>query len=253
MKNIKLLYCILIFLSTPLKGIKNLTISTTIFTPAPLFELHQKSKCNQISMDSIKNSLAPLTVCFYFLINENDIRTNITQNPYITSILIYMTAYYSKQLIMKNEQNKIDQEIIDMMQRVFHFLIIGHGIYNKIIAPSYDQAKTAISINSLTLTTLQLFLNKAHETWLTLFSYYQEHYKYKPLYAYHMNQIDIFETLQASTYEPDILPLITNFYDKNNRTYDYEPILNCLEIKLKKINHKLIRVLPSAYHNNDEK
>jgi|GEM_PF-1553511 len=253
MKNIKLLYCMLIFLPITLKGVGSPAISITIFAPAPLFELHQRNKYDNVYINSIKKSLIPLTLLFYYSINENDTRTNIIKTPYITATLIYMIACYGKQLVIKNEQSKIDQEVIDMMQRVFHFLIIGHGIYNKIITPSYDQSKTTISINSLALTTLQLFLNKAHETWITLFSYYQEHYKGKSLYAYQMNQIDIFETLQASTYEPDILPLITNFYDKNNRIYDYEPILDCLEIKLKKINNKLIKVLPGEYHTNDEK
>ena len=58
-----------------------------------------------------------------------------------------------------------------------------------------------------------------------------------------MDQIDIFEILQAADREPEILQLITHMYDKKNLVYDYEPIVNCLESKLKQINHKLKTVL----------
>jgi hypothetical protein len=235
---------LLLFPSISLQGMDNQILLATIFTPAPLLELHHKNTKEDGYIAYLKKAAIPLTCCFCYTIKKNDIWTDITENPYTSSIFMYTVTHYFVHLILQNQKNKIDQEIINMMQHIFHFLIIGHGIYNKITTPSYSQYKSSIAINSTTLSTLQLFLNNAYNTWFILFSYYQEHYKNKPLYAYHMNQIDLFETLQASTHEPDILPLITKFYDKNNTTYDYEPILNCLEIKLKLINHKLKTIFP---------
>ena len=165
------------------------------------------------------------------------------QNPLATSMYLYAITHYYAYLMIEKQQKKIDQDIINMMQHVFHLLIIGHGIYNKMTLPCLDQQKTFRIVNPSNLNTLELFLCNAYQTWLILFSYYEERCKYKPLYAYRMDQIDIFEILQAADREPEILQLITHMYDKKNLVYDYEPIVNCLESKLKQINHKLKTVL----------
>lgn len=229
----------------PLYSMDNSILLTTIFTPAPLLELHDHNTKEQGYITNIKKSVIPLTCCFFYMINKNNIWADIIQNPWTTSISLYALAHYSTYLILQKQQETIDQEIINMMQHVFHLLIIGHGIYNKMTTPSHHSQKISVAINSSTLETLQFFLLSAYNTWFILFSYYQEHYKNRPLYTYHMDQIDLFEMLQASKNEPDMLPLITHFCDKNNTTYDYKPILNCLEIKLKLINHKLKTALPA--------
>ena len=128
------------------------------------------------------------------------------------------------------------------MQKVFHLLIIGHGIYNIIVVP-YNHNKKTTTVNMLDITTLHIYLHKAYTTWSILFSYYQEFYNDKPLYAYQMNQINFFELSQICVHEPDILPLMKNLYHKNNNIYNYEPILTCLETKLAQINHKIIEML----------
>ena len=244
MKNINLLFLGLLCIPISLHGTHESIPLPTIFAPAPLFELHRKNKFEFNCLSFLKKAAIPLTAGFYYGVNKDTMWTDITNNPYTTSILAYAMIHYGTYLVLQNQQNKIDEDITELMQHIFHLLIIGHGIYNKINTAFCDQYKTSAALSSPALITLQFFLYKAYNTWFILFSYFQEHYKNKPLYAYHTNQIDLFEVLQASTHEPDILPLITKFYDKNNKNYDYEPILNSLEIKLKLINHKLMRVLP---------
>jgi hypothetical protein len=245
MKNIKLLFIVIFIIPIPATGMDKIIPLTTIFAPTPLVKIQNKNKFKFNALSFLKKATIPLTACFYYGINKNDTWTDISNNPYTTSILIYAMIYYTTYLIFKNQQNKIDEDIIELMEHLFHLLIIGHGIYNKINSISCDSYKTSTGLHSSEFLTLQFFLYKAYNTWFILFSYYQEHYKNKPLYAYHTNQIDLFEVLQASKHEPEILPLITKFYDKNNKIYDYEPILNCLEIKLKLINHKLMKILPT--------
>lgn len=252
MKNISL-YFILFFLSNILHGMDDSTMLTIIFAPAPLLDLHHKHQQEFSYLSFCKKATIPLTGCFYYGIKKNDVWTDIIKNPYTTSIITYIILHYCIYSITQNQQNKIDEEIINTMQHVFYLLIIGHGIYNKITNPSFFLHKISTTISTSNLMTLQLFLHKAYNAWFILFSYYQEHYKNKPLYAYHVNKIDLFDVLQASSHESDILPLITHFYDKNNIMHDYESILNCLEVKLKLINHKLIYILPTKYHHHDEK
>lgn len=244
MKNIKL-YIISLLLYSPLFGMDNPTMLPTIFAPAPLLELHKKNNNDFNYISSLKKVTIPVACCFCYGIKKNSILLDIRENPYTTSILTYLIIHYCTYLALQNQQAKMDKDIIDMMQHIFHLLIIGHGMYNKITTLD-SQYKISAFMNTSTITTLQLFLHKAYNTWFVLFSYYQEHYKNKPLYAYQTDQIDLFEVLQASSHEIEILPMITKFYDKNNTIYDYEPILNCLEIKLKLINHKLINFLPTV-------
>jgi hypothetical protein len=245
MKHMKLLYVITIFLCTFLQAIPDQMKSITIFTPIPLLELDQKNTPKLDYIAYIKDASLLFACCFCLSIKKNDIWTDIIQNPKTTIALFYCIVHYYAYLMMEQQQQKIDRDIIHMMQNVFHLLIIGHGIYNKIALINLDEKRMSNSLHRSNINSLELFLCNAYQTWLILFSYYQDHYKNNPLYAYDMEKIDTFEILQAADYEPDMLPLITSIYDKKNKICDYEPILKCLEIKLKQINHKLITILPS--------
>lgn len=244
MNNIKLFgACFL--LSTALFSMDDIQRSTTIFAPAPLITLHYKNQWKTSCLQTLKNNALPLSCCFFYMLYKDNVWHDVTKNPLTTISMAYILAHYSNYLMLQAEQQKIDQEIMDMMQHIFHLLIIGHGIYNKIITPSYDAYKTMLMMNVLNLDTLDLFLNNAYHTWFILFSYYQEHYDSHPLYMYNMEEIDSFEVLQAAQYEPDVIPFIINFYNKNNTIHDCQAILNCLEIKLKLINHKLGKIMPT--------
>ena len=245
MKRIHLLYLISCILPLSLHAMNSPIVLTTIFAPAPLLQLHHTKIQEESFIASIKKAAIPLTCCFFYAIKKDNIWTDLTENSITSSICIYIAAYYCYQLVRKNQQNQIDEEIIETMQHLLHLLIIGHGIYNKITNSSFPEYKKSAIINSTTVTTLQFFLNNAYSAWFILFSYYQERYKDKPLYSYRMDQIDVFEIVQASMHEPDLLPLIQNFYDIDNKIYDYEPIFNCLEVKLKQINHKMKTILPA--------
>ena len=63
-----------------------------------------------------------------------------------------------------------------------------------------------------------------------------------------MNEIDILEVLQAGACEPEIMPLLIHFCDKNYSSYEYEAIIETLESKLKLINHKISKTLPNDYY-----
>ena len=241
--KLKTLSYISFFLFMSLQSVDKQIVSTTIFAPAPLLEFDQNNLSKFYYLTSIKQVAIPLACCLCLAVKKNDIWIDIMQNPLAASMCIYAITHYYAYLMIEKKQNKIDQDIIIMMQHVFHLLIIGHGIYNKITMASLDQQKTFPIVNLSNVNTLELFLCNAYQTWLILFSYYQERYKDKPLYAYHMNQIDIFEILQAADREPDVLQLITHIYDKKNITCDYEPIFDYLEVRLKQINHKLKTIL----------
>ncbi len=245
MKKINVLYFISLFLSISLQAMNNQKYSTTIFTPIPLLELHQTNTSTPFNyIASIKEASIPIACCFCFAIKKNDLWTDIIQNPLATSVIIYAITHYYLYVMMEKNHQKIDRDIINMIQHVFHLLIIGHGMFNKITKSSFEQNKVPSDVVVSNLNTLELFLCNAYQTWSVLFSYYQERYKNKTVYAYNMNQMGIFEILQAADQEPDILPFIANFYDKKNMIFDYQPILNCLEIKLKQINHRLKFLLP---------
>ena len=244
MKHTQILYLMIYILPLSLRSMDSPIVLTTIFAPAPLLELHHTKTHDENFITSIKKYAFPLTCCFFYTIKKDSIWRDLTENSISSSIYIYIAAYYCYQFVRQNQQNQIDEEIIETMQHLLHLLIIGHGIYNKIINCSFPEYKISATINSTTVTTLQFFLNNAYNTWFILFSYYQERYKDKPLYSYRMDQIDVFEILHASMHEPDLLPLVQNFYDINNKMYDYEPIFNCLEVKLKQINHKIKTILP---------
>lgn len=249
MKNIKLLYGIALFLVMPLCGIDN-SIATTIFVPIPLIKPCCKKTWEQSYTHIIKKAAIPLACCFCYTINKNNIWTDIKENPYSAIILIYTASHYCINLALQDKDVQIDQKITNLMQDLFYLLIIGHGMYNKIISlPSY-QDKILTTIDPFIPTDLELFLYKAYHIWSILFSYYQEHHTDKPLYAYDMNQIDLFEVAQACSYEPEILPSITHFYNKNNTIYNCESVLNFLENKLNLINHKLIPILPTQYQDD---
>ncbi len=243
MKKIKLLYMITIFSCASLQAIPDQMKSITIFTPIPLLELNQKNTPKLDYIGYIKECSFPFACSFCLAVKKNDIWADIIENPAATIALFYCIIHYYAYLMMEQQHQKIDQDIIHMMQNVFHLLIIGHGIYNKISLAGIDEKIISNSLSRSNINTLELFLCNAYQTWLILFSYYQDHYKNKPLYAYYMDKIDTFEILQAADHEPEIFPLISNFYDKKNIIYDCEPIFNYLETKLKQINHKLITIL----------
>ncbi len=245
MKSMRLIYLTSFFLCASLQAMPGQMASITIFTPIPLLELDQKNTLKLDYITYITEATIPFACCFCLAVKKNDIWTDIIQNPGATIACLYGITHYYAYLMMQKQQQKIDGDIIHTMQHVFHLLIIGHGIYNKITLPGLDQQKISPAMRASNLNMLELFLCNAYQTWLILFSYYQDHYKNKPLYAYYMDKIDTFEILQAADHEPDIFPLITNFYDKKNIMYDYEPIFNCLETKLKQINHKLITIFPA--------
>jgi hypothetical protein len=224
----------------------------TIFSPAPLLDLKHKYEWYETHISYIKKASLPLTCWFCYGIKKNELGVDIIKHPYLAAIIIYTIIHYSTCLTLKKYQKKIDEEIISMMQHIFHILVIGHGIFNKVTMISYQENKASV-INSSAIVTLQFFLQKAYKSWFILFSYYQKHYKNKPLYAYNTNEMDIFEVLQAAAHEQDILPFIIKFYDKKNKIHDFEPIINYLEIKLNLINHKLIHALPKEYHSNNRK
>ena len=165
MKNNIFLYFIFFLLSPCLHSMDETTILATIFAPAPLLELHDKDTWQSNSASFLKKATIPLTCCFYYGIKKNDLWTDVMNNPYTSSICIYAMIHYYTYLAQQNQQLKIDKEIIDMMQHIFHLLIIGHGIYNKISVTNLHEHKTSTAINISTLTTLQLFLHKAYNTW----------------------------------------------------------------------------------------
>lgn len=222
-------------------------IPTTIFSPIPLLQIRFKNQNNNLSIALFKKYSIPLTACFYYSIQNNNIMTDIQQHPYTTIFFIYAISYYISFMAKQKSQKKIDEEIINIMEHIFQILIIGHGIYNKIVIK--DLYKNSLNTQESTLfTTLEEVLYNTYHSWLILFDYYEEHYQKKSLYTYKMNQIDLFEMIQACDQEPDLLTLITDFY-KDETYYNYEPILNFLEIKLKLINYKISENLSDDFHN----
>ncbi|MBP6869404.1 hypothetical protein KBC04_00760 [Candidatus Babeliales bacterium] len=250
MNSIKISFFLFFFITLPCSGINNSTQITTIFTPTPLLQPYFKYQHNNNILAYLKKLTIPVTGCFYYAIHSGNIITDIKTHPYKTTLILYALIYCGAYAVMENEKEKIDEEIINMIQHVFHILIISNGIYNKIV--HYHLYKNITTMQASAFETLQFFLSNAYNTWLILFSYYQEHYKNKPIYAYQMDQIDLFEVLQACNQEQDILSLITNFYD-DSMIYNFEPILDCLELKLKLINHRLLKSLPLKYHTLLEK
>jgi len=243
--RLKSLSYICLFLFMSLQSVDQQILSTTVFTPVPLLEFDQTNISDSYYLVSIKQVAIPLACCLCLAIKKNDIWTDIMQNPLAASMCIYAIMHYYVYLMIEKQQKKIDQDIITMMQHVFHLLIIGHGIYNKMSLSSFEQQKASPIVNVSNVNMLELFLCNAYQTWLILFSYYQERYKDKPLYVYHMDQVDIFEILQAADREPEVLPLIIQIYDKKNIICDYEAIITYLENKLKQINNKLQTILPT--------
>lgn len=223
-----------------------------IFAPSPLIDV-PKINCYQDDfVQTIKKYAFPITLLFYYCIHKNNPLLDIVENPYTSSLLFYgILHYYWNKTVEKQEQN-ISQETIHIMQSACDLVIIGQGLYNEIKLRSYRDTQTH-ELANYTLNELQQFLENAYNTWSILFSYYKDHYKNKPLFAYHMEQINIFEVLQASAHQPDILNLVTHFYDKNNNNHDCQAIIIYLEHKLSMINQKVIKALPLQYFEIDKK
>lgn len=223
---------------------------TTIFAPTPLLELQDKTlwEKNHPYIKLIKQIALPASCLLLLNSRKYEIIHDIQEHSLLAAVLCYLASHYTYAMMAADPQQEIDEDIIDIMQEVFHLLVIGHGIHNKINL-NRSNHKISSVMNVSNLVTLEFFLENAYHAWSTLFAYYHEHYHNKPLYAYPVNQIDLFEVLQACKSDAEILPLITNFYDKHNQNYDYEAILNYLELKLKLINHKLISIMPdSKFH-----
>ncbi len=212
------------------------SFSTTIFTPQPLVKIDQLSDYEQTTFTFIKKMVLPVSCIFFYTINQEAILDTALKNPYST---IFWTLLATQQYQMKQEYKKYKQmkaDVVETMQHICYLLMIGYGIYNK-IKKTKDDTKFNFDMHELTL--LRLFLYKAHYSWSILFDYYQEHYPKDILYEYQLEKIDLFDMLQVCAQEPEILQLIIDFYDQNYNVYNYQPILNCLEFKLKQINHKL--------------
>ncbi|MBV8661002.1 MAG: hypothetical protein JO129_02565 [Candidatus Dependentiae bacterium] len=255
MKNIKLLYGMIFFSLIPLHGADN-SIASTIFVPISLVQPYCKKTWEQSYIHAIKKAAIPLTCYFCYSINKNSIWTDIKENPYSSAILIYATIYYCMDFALKSKENKIEEEIINLMQDLFCLLIISHSMYNKIInSPSSPQHKISTTTDVFMLSNLKSFLHKTYDTWSTMFSYYQKHHKNKDqfLYAYNLNQINTFDIAQACSHDPEMLTFVTQIYNKNNISYDCESIINFLENKLSLINHKLIPILPTQYQDDYKK
>ncbi|MGZ6255064.1 MAG: hypothetical protein ACXWL5_03695 [Candidatus Chromulinivorax sp.] len=215
----------------------------TILTPTPLCTMVYKN--NTPSIVYGKTAILPLTGLFYYNIQKNSLIHDIEHHPILTTIITSCILYYAIHYIYNNQQIKIENNILNIIQHLFHLLIIAHGMYNKITNPSTNRINTTAL--STSLISLEIFLEKAYNAWNILFEYFQELYPKKQLYIYNMNEIDILEVLQAGFYEPEIMPLLIHFCDKNYSSYEYETIIECLESKLKLISHKIAKTIPDHY------
>lgn len=247
MKSIQYFFILFLLFYRSIHANNQINFPITIITPIPLLQNYFQNQNKNNIATYLKQYAMPLTLYFYYKTSSNNIITDMTSNPWTTLGIIYIINCYMSLIKIEEEQKKIDQDILDMMQHVFQILIIGCGIHNKII--KHHNYKTSINIQVSTFTALHQLLYNAYNSWLILFSYYEEHAKQEQLfYIYKTNQIDIFEMTQVCNKEPDLLPLINQLHH-NDFNYNYEPILNCLELRLKLINHRINNTLPSSFRD----
>lgn len=213
--------------------------SSIILSPIPLVEFNKLQTHHGIDASWIKPCIIPLSCYFFYQIQNTDVINDITSHPFMIASIITSMFFLYPCIQKVNQSLTIKHEIIEMIRHLFHLLLIGHGLENKILQDSKNKENIISSINT---TSLQFFLNQAYQAWFILLDYYQEHYTYEHMYTYKIEEIDVFEVLQACSYEKDLLPLALEFYDKHNIGYDYQIILNTLEYQLKQIDHKFYRL-----------
>jgi len=217
--------------------------SRTIFSPAPLIKFNKDMPGADDYRSYIKKIGIPITCCYYLSLQSNNLLMDIIEHPAIAAFLGYITINYFNYVWLKKQEKKTSQELTEIIEYLFYLLVIGHGVYNQIITVYQEQDQT-LDMQLDILEDLDFFLKKTYSTWHTLFIYHEERYGKKYLYAYNVEQINFFEVLQATTNIPEVLPLVAQFYNNNN-SYDYEPILHCLEFKLKAVNHKMNHIISS--------
>jgi len=230
---------ILLYLHLNCQNIYSSFLPTIIYTPRPLIKITSCDKSLVSYIPYLEQAIVPITLSICFGCKQNEIFYDIVSHPYITTAGVYAMLQYYYYNMKKNYDEKINNEIEMMLQNTFYLLIIGHGIYNKItsLTPHF---KNSISIEPESLKTLLEFLYSGYDTWQALFSYYKKNCSHNQLYAYKTNQINFFEVLQASAYDPELFSLVLNFYHKDHFTHNYDAIIQSVEQKLKLIDLRLV-------------
>ena len=138
------------------------------------------------------------------------------------------------------QQRVIDAAMKKTLQELFYLLVIDHGIRNSILQLPKIDKKSSISIN-IHLEKLELFLHKTHDLWVSLFLEYNAQAKHQSISIYHTDEMDLFEILQASSHDHNLMNLVANCYLKNSYTYDYSAILQHLEKKFTALNDQCMQ------------
>jgi len=212
-----------------------------IFTLHPLTtKTHDTLSIEQI-ISHIKYATIPLTTYFLYSVTQNHIGSDIVNNPYTSAIIAYLT-YHCGYYIVENYKNRIIKlEMENIMQNIFYFIVIGHGMYNSILQTMTLPA-TSISDSDKQLKQLELFLQKSHDTWMILYLEYTKKHDDQMLINYKSNQINTLDVLQAMTHDTDIMNSFMHDYQKNNYTYNIKTILELLENKLILYHQKFIKL-----------
>ena len=243
MNNKNLRYLLIFFISS----FSAITCQYKSDAPRTIFALDPLTmKCHhptllQAYVPYLQSAALPLSVCFFYAINENNVHADITKNPYTTALLVYIALQYSLHAVKQHQQKAVETEMKDMLQQVSHLLIIGHGIRNSIMHLSKTEKKSSSSID-VNMTELDSFLCKTHDLWVSLFLKYKVDCNHQPITIYRSDEIDFFEILQASSHDPAFMNIIVNYYQRISYTYDYQTILEYLENKFITLNDQFMRI-----------
>ena len=233
---------LMFFLCTPIAHIFcKQPLPSAIFALEPL----TIARCNQTWLQTytpyLQSAALPISACFFYAINKNDLHADLTKNPYTTALLLYIALQYSLYTVQEYQQRSINAAMQETLQQLFYLLVVGHGIRNSILHICEIDKKSASSSSSH-LEKLELFLNKTHDLWVSLFLKYNAQAKHQSILTYHTDEIDLFEILQASSHDHELMNLIADSYQENSYAFNHQAVLQHLEKKLMLLNDQFMQI-----------
>jgi len=207
---------------------------STIYSPIPLIDGNLDAK--NVQFYNYINTLSiPLTACIYSILNPYHAIDTIQKNQLISSFMIYYMIHSANHCYILHKKKMIKNEIRVYVKKLFHLLIVMHGINNQINALEYALYKNTTMHSNHTPQNVMTMLEKLDSQWIILLAHYRKQYPLDSLYAYPIDQISIFEIAQATTFSVNILNTLTESY-KNKHDVDYNLIINYAKTELEKID-----------------